>query len=310
MRSASALLWISGFLPSTWCSLAVNGVPSFSSAASIVQYSTGLNARISRSRSTIRRSATVCTRPAEMSLLHGLPQHRAGLVADQAIEHAARLLRVDLALVDLAGGARWRAGHRVLRDLVEEHAPDGNRRLAAAWDAAARPRATRWPRPRGQGRWRCRTSRDDFAALLSSAIVFSLPGMVTRSGSKPFSTSMPELLGRQVPDVTDRGLHPIAAAEILADRLRLGRRLDDHERRSSPPAPSGIVVLDGRGGCRAAAALGRGAARGLAQPWSRVFLVVVRFFLTAMFSVPSDCRPAHARRRTRARRAGCEGRRA
>ena len=32
----------------------------------MVQYSTGLNARISRSRSTISRSATVCTRPAEM----------------------------------------------------------------------------------------------------------------------------------------------------------------------------------------------------------------------------------------------------
>ena len=35
------------------------------SRASRVQYSTGLNALISRSRSTIRRRATVCTRPAE-----------------------------------------------------------------------------------------------------------------------------------------------------------------------------------------------------------------------------------------------------
>ncbi len=66
IRSASALVWISAFLPSMWCSLAVNGVPPFSSAASTVQYSTGVNARMSRSRSTISRSATVCTRPAEM----------------------------------------------------------------------------------------------------------------------------------------------------------------------------------------------------------------------------------------------------
>jgi len=35
------------------------------SSAWIVQYSTGTNARISSSRSTMRRSATVCTRPAE-----------------------------------------------------------------------------------------------------------------------------------------------------------------------------------------------------------------------------------------------------
>jgi hypothetical protein len=35
-------------------------------------------------------------------LLHGLPEHRAGLVAHQAIEHAARLLRIDLLGVDRA----------------------------------------------------------------------------------------------------------------------------------------------------------------------------------------------------------------
>ena len=65
-RSASDLFAISAFLPSIWCSLAVNRCPAFSSSASTVQYSTGLNARISRSRSTMSRSATVCTRPAEI----------------------------------------------------------------------------------------------------------------------------------------------------------------------------------------------------------------------------------------------------
>jgi hypothetical protein len=35
-------------------------------SAGKVQYSSGTNARISSSRSTIRRSATDCTRPAEM----------------------------------------------------------------------------------------------------------------------------------------------------------------------------------------------------------------------------------------------------
>ncbi len=65
MRCASASFEISAFFPSMWCSLAVNSCPSLASSASIVQYSTGVNARISRSRSTISRSATVCTRPAE-----------------------------------------------------------------------------------------------------------------------------------------------------------------------------------------------------------------------------------------------------
>ncbi len=35
----------------------------------MLQYSCGVNARISRSRSTMRRSATVCTRPAESPFL-------------------------------------------------------------------------------------------------------------------------------------------------------------------------------------------------------------------------------------------------
>ena len=35
------------------------------------------------------------------------------------------------------------------------------------------------------------TSFEFFAAILRSAIVFSLPGIGTSSGSKPFSMSMP-----------------------------------------------------------------------------------------------------------------------
>ena len=35
----------------------------------MVQYSVGVNARISRSRSTSMRSATVCTRPADSPFL-------------------------------------------------------------------------------------------------------------------------------------------------------------------------------------------------------------------------------------------------
>src|SRR5438093_230860 len=40
----------------------------------------------------------------------------------------------------------------------------------------------------------------------------------------------PQLALRQVAHVPHRGLHGVARAEVLADRLRLGRRLDDDER--------------------------------------------------------------------------------
>jgi len=50
------------------------------------------------------------------------PEERGRLVADQPVEHAARLLRVDFPLVDVEG-MRQRVGDRVLGDLVEQDAP-------------------------------------------------------------------------------------------------------------------------------------------------------------------------------------------
>ena len=55
--------------------------------------------------------------------LDALPEHRRGLVADQTVEHAPGLLRVDFALIDVERvGERFR--DRVLRDLVEQHPLD------------------------------------------------------------------------------------------------------------------------------------------------------------------------------------------
>lgn len=55
------------------------------------------------------------------SLLYGLPENRACLVSDEAVEHSPRLLRVNLALIDLAGAGDGGL-HRFLRYLVEKHA--------------------------------------------------------------------------------------------------------------------------------------------------------------------------------------------
>ncbi len=63
--AASVIVNCSTLRPCSSVSFAVNGVASFSACASIVQYSRGLNSRISSSRSQIMRSAGLCTRPAD-----------------------------------------------------------------------------------------------------------------------------------------------------------------------------------------------------------------------------------------------------
>ncbi len=96
--------------------------------ASIVQYSSLTKALISRSRSTIRRRATVCTRPAEMPRRTLSHKQRRNLVADQAIEHAAGLLRVHQVAIDVARMEECLL-HGALGDLVEgDAADDGSRR--------------------------------------------------------------------------------------------------------------------------------------------------------------------------------------
>src|SRR3954452_6922573 len=77
--SASPLLPMvsrSIFVPSSCTSRPVNDWPSASNVALIDQYSWGLKTSISRSRSTISRSATDWTRPADLA--PGSLRHRIG----------------------------------------------------------------------------------------------------------------------------------------------------------------------------------------------------------------------------------------
>ena len=92
----------------------------------MVQYSFFSNALISRSRSTIRRSATVCTRPAERPRRTLSHKQRRNLVANQAVEHAAGLLRVDQVLIDIARMFKSFL-HGALGDFIEGHALDARR---------------------------------------------------------------------------------------------------------------------------------------------------------------------------------------
>ena len=77
-------------------------MPVGANSAVIFQYSDGTNASISRSRSTTRRRATDCTRPALERRATFLLEQIAERIADDAVENAPRFLSVDAVHVDLA----------------------------------------------------------------------------------------------------------------------------------------------------------------------------------------------------------------
>ena len=81
-----------------------------------------MNARISRSRSTISRTATDCTRPGRQTPRDLRPQQRRQFEADDAIEETPRLLRADATRVDRRR-IRERFLDRFARDFVENDAP-------------------------------------------------------------------------------------------------------------------------------------------------------------------------------------------
>ena len=122
-----------------------------------------------------------------------------------------------------------------------------------------------------------------------------------------------ELLLGQVHDVADRRANAIAAAEVLADRLRLGRRLDDDERARRPARRLRLVV--GRFDRRRARRLCR---RASPSPWSLPSSspppssLAARFFAAAFFvamlSVPSGVGRPRPARRTRRLPLGSAGR--
>ena len=106
----------------------------------------------SRSRSTTRPRRDGLDPPGRQPGLDLAPQHRAHLVAVEAVEDAAGLLGVDEARVDLARGVR--------------RALDGP--LVISWKTirftgtvgwASPAGARRWPRPRGPHPWRGRARR-------------------------------------------------------------------------------------------------------------------------------------------------------
>ena len=106
--------------------------------AAIDQSSTGTNASISASRSTISRTATDYLRPA-LRLRFTLPEKRAQVVADKPVHHTARLLRVHAVPSSVRGLQRLAHRLRVI-SLNSMRSGFSSRKASSRCQAIASPR--------------------------------------------------------------------------------------------------------------------------------------------------------------------------
>ena len=174
--------------------------------------------------------------PGRQSLHHLPPEHRGDLVAVEAVEDAAGFLRIDEARVDVA-----RLGERALdrraRDLVEDHAADRHLRLQLLHEMPGDRLAfavfvRREQQLIGVLQLRLQVGDDLPLARVDDVDRLELAVDVDAEPGPLLVLVLRGYLGgvlRQVADVADRRLDDKVGAEVAGDRLRLGRRLDDHE---------------------------------------------------------------------------------
>jgi hypothetical protein len=153
---------------------------------------------------------------------HLLPEERADLIADQAVEDPPGDLGVELVGIELLGVLDRRL-HRLLGDLVEEDAVDVPPTPEALGDVPG----DRLPLPVGIGR------EVDVVGVLGRPLELldHLPLAVNDVvlGLEIALDVHPELRLGQVDDVSDRGLHREAAPQVLAQGPRLRGRLYDDQ---------------------------------------------------------------------------------
>src|SRR6185503_4467423 len=153
-----------------------------------------------------------------------VPENRADLVADEPIQHAPRLLRIDHLHVDLAR-VQDRFFDRRLRDLVKHQALYFLPRLAGQF--LGQMPADRLALAIGVGR-----DVDDLSDLgrflqLLDDLDAGCEHLVDRLESVVHIDA--QLALRQVADVAHRCDDLVVASQIFVNRLRLRRRLDDHQ---------------------------------------------------------------------------------
>ncbi len=164
-----------------------------------------------------------------------LPQHRGDLVAVEAVQDAAGLLRVDQALVQVARVAHGLLDG-VLGDLVEDHPVHRHLGLQHFLQV---------PRD-GLALAVLIGGEEELVGLLEQRLQLGDLGLLVRvdhvdrgevvvhvdaEAAHLAGVLVRDLGGRagQVADVTDTGLDDVAGPEVALDRLGLGRRLDDDE---------------------------------------------------------------------------------
>ena len=153
------------------------------------------------------------------------------MVADDPVEDPPRLLRVDLVHVDRV---RVRKGvlNLALGDGVEDH-PLGfggvdpqllgqmpRNRLALAVEVRREPDVDGLLGCPLQCGHRFLLLRQDDVGRLEVVVQVHAGHRLLRALLRP---------RREIAHMTDRGLHHVVWAEVPVDRLRLGRRLDDHQ---------------------------------------------------------------------------------
>ena len=187
------------------------------------QYSSGTNASISRSRSTMRRERDRLHAPRRQAERELRPDERRDVVADDAIEHAASALRVVEVLVERARMIDA-VLDALLRDLVELDALDLELR---ALDLLGEMEGDRLAFAIGVGR------EQDGVDLLRGGLELLEDLLLALDDDVRLGEVVGDvdgvLLLRQILDVALRREDLVPGAQVLLDGLRLGRRLHDDE---------------------------------------------------------------------------------
>ncbi len=201
--------------------------------------------------------------------LDGLPENGARLVAHQPVQHPARLLGINLGLVDITGRTKCFLDG-VLGDLVEEDAPGGHGNVQLGGYVPRNCLALAVRIGGEQDLTRRLGGFLDIAQRLGLALDGDVLGLEAPALLVDLDA---KLARREIAQVSHRGLHCVASAQVLADGPRLGGRL--HNDQGIARAHGGAVAT-GRGAGLGALG-GRGAfgglrGRGTPSPCSRLGL--------------------------------------
>ena len=135
-------------------------------------------------------------------------------------------MRVDLPLIDLSGICD-RQLNGIASDLVEQHA--SHRRAILRLDLLRDVPGDRFAFAVGIGRQKDLSRSPRCSLQLRYCLLFA--GNRDVLGLKAVVDVDTHFLLGQIADVTNCRTHPVRAPEILADRFRFRRRLDDYEGR-------------------------------------------------------------------------------